>query len=44
MATDQAERLRVRDRAAWRAWLAEHHEASSGVWLTLSRTGGVIPG
>ena len=21
------------DRAAWRAWLIEHHETSTGVWL-----------
>ncbi|WP_053230446.1 YdeI/OmpD-associated family protein [Sandaracinus amylolyticus] len=32
-ALDQLERLQPEDRAAWRAWLAKHHETSRGVWL-----------
>lgn len=27
-------------RAAWRAWLAEHHATSGGVWLVVARTTG----
>jgi uncharacterized protein YdeI (YjbR/CyaY-like superfamily) len=27
------------DAAAWRAWLAEHHEDSAGVWLVLAKKG-----
>jgi len=27
------------DRAAWRAWLAEHHESSDGVWLIYYKKG-----
>ena len=30
---DDRPRLEIRSRAEWRAWLAEHHESSSGVWL-----------
>ena len=30
---DDRERVEVRSRAEWRAWLAEHHAASEGVWL-----------
>jgi uncharacterized protein YdeI (YjbR/CyaY-like superfamily) len=29
----EPESLYVRDRAAWRAWLEEHHESSREVWL-----------
>ncbi|GAA1799312.1 YdeI/OmpD-associated family protein [Agromyces neolithicus] len=32
---DAAERLHVESRAQWRAWLAEHHESSEGVWLVV---------
>ncbi len=32
--------LVVPDAAALRAWLAEHHASSPGVWLALSRKGG----
>jgi uncharacterized protein YdeI (YjbR/CyaY-like superfamily) len=35
--------LIVRDAAAWRAWLAEHHADSSGVWLVLAKKGTVEP-
>ncbi len=31
--------LTVADAAAWRAWLAAHHEQSDGVWLTLAKKG-----
>jgi len=31
--------LIVRDAAAWRAWLAEHHADPSGVWLVLAKKG-----
>jgi uncharacterized protein YdeI (YjbR/CyaY-like superfamily) len=27
------------DRAAWDAWLAEHHDASAGVWLKVAKKG-----
>jgi uncharacterized protein YdeI (YjbR/CyaY-like superfamily) len=27
------ESLRVADRAAWRQWLATHHDSESGIWL-----------
>ncbi|WP_137846450.1 YdeI/OmpD-associated family protein [Microbacterium sp. 2FI] len=36
---DDAERLRFRDAAAWRAWLAENHATSSGVWVLRARAG-----
>ena len=29
----ERERIEVRSRAEWRAWLEEHHAASSGIWL-----------
>jgi len=32
--------LEFPDRGAWAAWLAEHGEASSGVWLKLARKDG----
>lgn len=31
--------LVVRDAAAWRAWLAEHHGDPDGVWLVLAKKG-----
>jgi uncharacterized protein YdeI (YjbR/CyaY-like superfamily) len=34
-----AERLALRDAAAWRAWLTEHHASSGGVWLLRARAG-----
>src|SRR5690606_24519403 len=30
---DDGERITAADAAAWRAWLAEHHETAPGVWL-----------
>jgi uncharacterized protein YdeI (YjbR/CyaY-like superfamily) len=41
--SDQLPVLTVADRAAWRAWLQEHHDADSGVWLTLARKGAAAP-
>ena len=40
MAAPELEDLVVADAAALRAWLAEHHERSPGVWLALARKGG----
>jgi uncharacterized protein YdeI (YjbR/CyaY-like superfamily) len=34
--------LLVPDAAAWRAWLAEHHAESPGVWLVLHKKGGTV--
>ncbi len=34
--------LLVADAPALRAWLAEHHETSPGVWLALTRKGGTV--
>jgi uncharacterized protein YdeI (YjbR/CyaY-like superfamily) len=31
--------LRVKDRAAWAAWLDKHHDDSPGVWLILGKKG-----
>jgi uncharacterized protein YdeI (YjbR/CyaY-like superfamily) len=31
-------------RAAWRAWLAEHHADSPGVWLMIRKKEGPQPG
>ena len=36
--------LLVPDAPAWRAWLAEHHAESPGVWLVLSKKGGTVTG
>jgi uncharacterized protein YdeI (YjbR/CyaY-like superfamily) len=35
--------LIVRDAAAWRTWLAEHHAEPDGVWLVLAKKGTVEP-
>jgi uncharacterized protein YdeI (YjbR/CyaY-like superfamily) len=35
--------LTVIDAAAWRTWLDEHDERSSGVWLTLAKKGTIEP-
>ncbi|HZO62157.1 MAG TPA: YdeI/OmpD-associated family protein [Gaiellaceae bacterium] len=42
MAIESAE-LVVRDAAAWRAWLGDHHEEQDGVWLVLARKGVTEP-
>jgi uncharacterized protein YdeI (YjbR/CyaY-like superfamily) len=34
--------LVVPDAPAWRAWLAENHRASPGVWLVLHKKGGTV--
>ncbi len=36
---DQETTLTVADAAAWQAWLGEHHEQSTGVWLRLAKKG-----
>jgi uncharacterized protein YdeI (YjbR/CyaY-like superfamily) len=40
-AMEQEARLQPESRAAWRAWLEEHHSNASGVWLVTwrARTG-----
>ena len=35
--------LILADAAAWRRWLARHHEAPSGVWLVLAKKGTTTP-
>lgn len=40
--TDTAE-LVVPDAASWRAWLAQHHDSSAGVWLVLAKKETVEP-
>ena len=37
--SDDLERLEVRSRAAWRAWLADQHAASPGVWVVTYKKG-----
>ena len=34
--------LLVKDAAAWRAWLQDHHGTSPGVWLVLHKKGGSV--
>ena len=41
MAIDLPELL-LPDPGAWRAWLAEHHATSEGVWLVLHKKGGQV--
>jgi len=42
-ALDEAPLVQPEDRAAWRAWLAEHHATSRGVWLVTWRRGHGTP-
>ncbi len=35
--------LTVRDAVAWRAWLADHHQDPTGVWLVLAKKGTTEP-
>ena len=42
MAKDELEELQVADAAAWRDWLAGHHDSSPGVWLVLTKKGGTV--
>ena len=34
--------LLVRDAAAWRSWLLDHHDSAPGVWLVLTKKGGTL--
>ena len=43
-ATDNFERVAARDRAEWRAWLAEHHTSAPGIWLIIHKKGSGQPG
>jgi uncharacterized protein YdeI (YjbR/CyaY-like superfamily) len=36
---DGREIVEVADRAAWRTWLADHHEQRAGIWLAMPRKG-----
>jgi uncharacterized protein YdeI (YjbR/CyaY-like superfamily) len=40
---DELPTLMVPDARAWRAWLEEHDEESSGVWLSLAKKGTTEP-
>ena len=40
---DQPPELLVADQAAWRTWLADHHDDPSGVRLVLAKKGVVDP-
>jgi uncharacterized protein YdeI (YjbR/CyaY-like superfamily) len=42
MANAELQELIVADAAALRAWLADNHETSPGVWLALTRKGGTV--
>lgn len=35
--------MQPHDRAAWRAWLADHHEREAGVWLVTLRKASGLP-
>ncbi len=39
-----ASRLAPATRSEWRAWLAEHHADSTGVWLVVAKKGSGSPG
>jgi uncharacterized protein YdeI (YjbR/CyaY-like superfamily) len=36
---DDTKILSCTDRTAWESWLAEHHEASTGIWLRIAKKG-----
>jgi uncharacterized protein YdeI (YjbR/CyaY-like superfamily) len=38
-APNDTEVLHCTDAEAWEAWLAEHHEASTGIWLRIAKKG-----
>ena len=40
---DELPSLTLPDTAAWRKWLGEHHDESTGVWLTLAKKGTTDP-
>ncbi len=41
--TDDQPEITVADASAWRVWLDQNHDGSSGVWLTLAKKGTVEP-
>ncbi|MGZ8567634.1 MAG: YdeI/OmpD-associated family protein [Actinomycetota bacterium] len=41
---DEPEVVRPRDRAAWRRWLARHHDQPAGVWLLIRKKGSAEDG
>lgn len=41
--SDELPTLTVADAAAWRAWLADHHNDPQGVWLVLAKKGTTRP-
>jgi uncharacterized protein YdeI (YjbR/CyaY-like superfamily) len=43
-AYEEAERVAPAGRAEWRAWLAENHAASTGVWLVYPKKSSGLPG
>lgn len=40
---DELPEVTVADASAWRAWLNDHHNGPSGVWLTLAKKGTTDP-
>ncbi|HEX7537370.1 MAG TPA: YdeI/OmpD-associated family protein [Dermatophilaceae bacterium] len=43
MVSAEQPELIVADKDAWREWLGEHHETSTGVWLVLAKKGTTEP-
>lgn len=43
-AYEEAARVEPASRAEWRAWLAEYHAASTGVWLVYPKKSSGLPG
>lgn len=41
--TTELPELTVRDAIAWHAWLADHHQQATGVWLVLAKKGRTAP-
>lgn len=39
LVSDAYERVEVASRAAWRAWLADHHASAPGVWVVTEKKG-----
>ena len=44
MTVADAERVEVKDQAAWRRWLQRNHTRTSGVWLVIAKKGRGVPG
>jgi uncharacterized protein YdeI (YjbR/CyaY-like superfamily) len=40
---DGREIVEVADRAAWRGWLASHHDQTAGIWLAMPRKAASFP-